>query len=119
MEKSNDMELPNGSTPTFADPTAQSNGLHEETAPVLENGMNLDRFSRMEFAKPQQPPSRLGKSQQKKRAKHEPRPPPPKPTIPEGISVPESEESLIALWDLPDHELERRTNREKKRKAAE
>ena len=61
--------------------------------------------------------SAISKSQQKKLAKFQPRPPPPKPTLPEGISVPEGEENFIELWDLPDGEVERRINRAKRRKA--
>ena len=61
----------------------------------------------------------ISKTQQKKLAALEPRPPPPKPVIPEAISLPEGEENWLALWDLPDGELERRTVREKRRKAAE
>lgn len=62
---------------------------------------------------------KMSKTQQKKLASLQPRPPPPKPVIPEGISLPEGEESWLALWDLTDAELERRFARGKKRKAAE
>ena len=61
----------------------------------------------------------LSKKQQKKRSCLEPRPPPQKPTIPEKISIPDGEENWLALWDLPDDQLERRVLREKKRRAAE
>ena len=61
--------------------------------------------------------SGVSKTQQRKLAKFEPRPPPPQPILPEGISVPDGEENFIELWDLPDGEVERRINREKRRKA--
>ena len=69
-----------------------------------------------------QPPDQLkntiSRSQQKRLTKFEPRPPPPRPILPEGVSVPEGEENWIALWDLPDDQLERRVLRAKKRAAA-
>ena len=87
--------------------------------PVFCNGINPDRLAHIQAVPSQRPPSRLSKTQQKKRAALEPRPPPPKPTIPEGVSVPEGEENWLDLWDIPDDQLERRVLREKKRKAAE
>ncbi|KAF6223787.1 hypothetical protein HO173_013213 [Letharia columbiana] len=88
-------------------------------SPALRNGINPDRLTYIEAVASQRPPSRLSKTQQKKRAALEPRPPPPKPTIPEGVSIPEGEENWLELWDLPDDQLERRVLRKKKRKAAE
>ena len=67
---------------------------------------------------PDQPKNTISKSQQKRLTKFEPRPPPPRPILPKGVSVPEGEENWIALWDLPDNELERRVLRAKKRAAA-
>jgi len=87
--------------------------------PPLQNGINPDRLAHIEGGKPQQPPSRLSKTQQRKRAALEPRPAPPKPVIPENFSIPEGEENWLALWELSDDQLERRVLREKKRKAAE
>ena len=55
----------------------------------------------------------------KKLAKFEPRPPPPRPVIPEHISRFEGEEDWLSLWDLEDIDLERRVIREKRRRAAE
>ena len=49
----------------------------------------------------------------------QPRPPPPKPRIPDGISLPDGEQNWLALWDLSDGEIERRIMRSKKGKAAE
>ena len=61
----------------------------------------------------------LSKTQQKKLAAYEPRPPPPKPVIPEGILLPQGEENWLELWDASDEQIERRVLREKKRKAGE
>ena len=63
-------------------------------------------------------PTGMSKTQQKKLEALKPRPPPPKPVLPEGIFIPEGEENFLELWDLPDTELERRVLREKRRKAA-
>ncbi|KAL8717022.1 MAG: hypothetical protein Q9225_005700 [Loekoesia sp. 1 TL-2023] len=66
-----------------------------------------------------QKPKKLSKAQQRKQAALQPRPPPPKPKIPEGISIPDGEEDWLTLWDLPDDQIERRILRAKRRKAAE
>lgn len=89
-----------------------------DSLPELVNGVNPDRLARMELGNAPKP-SRLSKTQLKKRAALEPRPPPPRPTIPENVTIPEAEENWVALWDLSDDQLERRVLREKKRKAAE
>lgn len=82
-------------------------------------GVNPARMAQMDFGKPaERPPKKMSKSQQKKLAKFEPRPPPPKPVLPEGISIPGGEENWIALWDLPDEDVERRVVRAKRRAAA-
>ena len=83
--------------------------------------LNPDRMAMLiESKMPQKRPNGLSKTQQKKMAQYEPRPPPPKPTIPEGIAIPEDElENWIDLWDLPDGELERRVMRAKKTAAKE
>ena len=89
---------------------------------ILPNGFNPDRLARIEAtitANPPKPSRGLSKTQQKKRAALEPRAPPPKPTIPENIQIPDGEENWLALWNLSDEQLERRVLREKKRKAAE
>lgn len=64
-------------------------------------------------------PREISKKQQKKIALYTPRPPPPKPIIPHGISIPEGEEDWLSLWDLPSDQVERRVLKEKKHKAAE
>lgn len=61
----------------------------------------------------------MSKRQQKRLALYAPRPVPPKPVIPEEIALPAGEENWLALWDLPDEDIERRLLREKRRKAGE
>ena len=90
-----------------------------KTATLLQNGLHPDRIRRVEEAGDQPPTKNISKKQQKKLALYEPRPPPPKPTIPDGISVPEGEENWVKLWDLTEDQVERRVTREKKRKAAD
>src|SRR3989440_3724019 len=72
----------------------------------------------VESKMPQKLPPGLSKTQRKKMEQYVPRPPPPKPTIPEGIEVPKDEpENWLELWDLPDEELERRILSAKRRAA--
>ena len=101
----NDTALP-AATATTNSPTKTSSEI------------NPDRLALIDPANPK-PVRALSKSQQKKRGALEIRPPPPKPTIPENIPIPDGEENWLALWDLPDEQLERRVLREKKRKAVE
>ena len=86
---------------------------------ALPNGMNPGRLAHIEATAPQRPLIDLSKTQQKKRAALEPRPAPPKPTISQGILIPEGEENWLELWDLPNDQLERRVRGARKRKAAE
>ena len=86
---------------------------------ALLNGINPGHPSHVEAMGSPRASSRLSKTQQKKRAALEPRPPPPKPVIPQGVSLPVGEENWLEMWDLPDDQLERRVLRAKKRKAAE
>lgn len=104
-------------TQRIADGEAPASTFNDR--PSFRNGINSDRLAHIESVVSQKPLSRLSKTQQKKRAALEPRPPPTKPTLPEGISIPEGEENWLGLWDLSDDLLERRVLKEKKRKAAE
>lgn len=90
----------------------------DDKSGVVTNGeVKVDQLPQNDLVngKPRKPG--ISKTQQKKLAKFEPRPPPPRPILPEGVSVPEGEENFIELWDLPDGEVERRVNRAKRRKA--
>jgi hypothetical protein len=93
------------------------NGQPNSTA--LVNGMNPQRQQLVQSSAQQPGPRQISKTHQRKLEALAPRPPPPKPTIPEGVSIPsDEEEDWISLWDLPDGELERRVVRAKKRAAA-
>ena len=104
-------------TQKIADGEAPASTITNRTS--FQNGINPDRLAHIESVVSQKPPSRLSKTQQKKRAALEPRPPPTKPILPEGILIPEGEENWLGLWDQSDDQLERRVLKEKKRKAAE
>ncbi|KAI9674667.1 MAG: hypothetical protein M1817_001570 [Caeruleum heppii] len=92
-----------------------------------EAGMNLARLAMMHQGSghgddtpvPVKNHSGLSKNQQRKVEALAPKAPPPKPVIPDGVALPDGEENWVSLWDLPDHELERRVLRGKKRKAAD
>lgn len=118
-EQTKEDGLTNGAPTTHEVGDGQVTASISTNFPALCNGINPDRFAHMEAVVSQLPSNRLSKRQQKKRAALEPRPPPPKPTIPEGVSIPEGEENWLNLWDLPDDQVERRVLREKRRKAAE
>lgn len=98
---------------------AAANGTDLKSENSISNG-NLEEgvnYVQMELDKTKRPQG-MSKSQQKKLEALKPRPPPPKPVIPESYSIPEGEENFLSLWDLSDNELERRVLREKRRKAA-
>lgn len=109
------------STEPNAQASMPQDGLHPARDPLtsLHSGINPARLALTDMGRAEQPLKKMSKTQQKKRAALEPRPPPPKPTIPVGISIPDGEINWLALWDLSDDQLERRVIREKKRKAAE
>ncbi|KAL9619613.1 MAG: hypothetical protein Q9160_005800 [Pyrenula sp. 1 TL-2023] len=83
--------------------------------------VNPERLRQLVDAKIHKPRQQgLSKTQQKKKEQHTPRPPPTKPTIPDGVELPDDEdEPWLDLWDLPDEDLERRVTRAKRRAAQE
>jgi hypothetical protein len=101
----------------------QVNGVHAPSNAVTKHGnVNSDRIEMIESGMQQSLQARtLSKTQQKKQqAELNPRPPPPKPIIPNGIEIPsDEEENWLELWDLDDNELERRVLRAKKQAARE
>ncbi|KAI9704407.1 MAG: hypothetical protein M1836_007270 [Candelina mexicana] len=91
----------------------------EVVAPT-QDGINLERRALMGIDNPSgERVKNISKTQQRKLEKFTPKPPPPKPVIPEGVALPDGEENWLSLWHLTDDELERRVLREKRRKAAE
>ena len=81
--------------------------------------VNPDRLAQMDITRVSQVSKGMSKTQQKRLVALETQPPPPKPIIPENVSIPDGEEDWLALWDLSDDQLERRILREKRCKAAE
>lgn len=101
---------------------AKTNGVHPVSIFPLQHGnVNNDRMRMIQSQNEQSSQTRtLSKNQQKKQAETAPRPPLPKPFIPDGIDIPsDEEENWLELWDLDNGELERRVLRAKKRAAAE
>ncbi|KAL9105894.1 MAG: hypothetical protein Q9227_009005 [Pyrenula ochraceoflavens] len=87
---------------------------------IAETGVHYvpqDQLKKLVQAKLQKPrKGPVSKAQQRKQALNEPRPPPPKPTVPEGIELPDDEEeNWLGMWDLPDDDLDRRVVRAKRR----
>ncbi|KAE8442451.1 hypothetical protein EG329_003352 [Mollisiaceae sp. DMI_Dod_QoI] len=56
---------------------------------------------------------RISKNQLKRQEMLKPKPVPPKPIIPDGITLPEDEENLVQLWDITDQEIEARLKKQK------
>jgi hypothetical protein len=104
------------------DPATQAPPSPKPEEPEVTHGMNKDRLkllTEQNFkANTRERNGVVSKTQQRKAALFEPRPPLPKPFIPEGIDPPsDEEENWLELWDLGDDELERRVLRAKKRAA--
>ena len=111
-EKDIDHYLQNATDGTNAR-NPQTTSTHGED--IVPSAVNPERVAQLGASLPGR---KMSKTQQRKLAALEPRPPPPKPMIPVGIAIPDGEENWLSLWDLSDGELERRVLREKKRKAA-
>jgi hypothetical protein len=103
------------------DPATQPPPKKQEE-PETPPGMNVDRLKLLTEQKFKATTREwngvVSKTQQRKAAQFEAKPPPPKPVIPEGIDPPsDEEENWLELWDLGDDEIERRVLRGKKRAA--
>ena len=105
-------------TVTIKDEATKAAAISERPN-LLQEGGPTESLVRHPLAPGKTVPREISKKQQKKIALYTPRPPPPKPIIPDGISIPEGEEDWLSLWDLPSDQVERRVLREKKHKAAE
>ena len=103
---------------TTTDQAIASSG-QPEIPTVTTEGVHPERASKVQETIQKPPRRQISKRQQKKLELYAPRPPPPKPVIPDGINIPEGEQNWLDLWDLPDEEVERRVKREKRRKADE
>lgn len=89
-----------------------------ESQPLIPHGMNPARFAILARSYGTSAQSN-SKTQPRKLEPLIPASAPPKPVMPDGVSIPEGEENWLALWDLSDHGIGKRILREKKRKAAE
>lgn len=87
--------------------------------PNNHDDIQLEETAQISDVQSQRKPKKLSKAQQRRQAALQTYSPPPKPTLPEGLSIPDGEEDWLTLWDLPDDEIERRVLRAKKRKAAD
>ena len=90
-----------------------------EPVPSAEfSNVSQERMSLISSGQPIETARNLSKSQQKRLSALQPRPAPRQPVIPDGISIPETEENWIAMWNLNDDELEKRVLRAKRKAAA-
>merc|ERR1711939_1091217 len=90
----------------------------EEAQRAIDQGLPAPtRYPAKEALKNMQRPMRISKKQLQRQEQLEPQPVPPKPVIPEGISSPEGEEDLLALWDITDEQITKRLANQKRKKA--
>lgn len=87
-------------------------GASEDLDPSM-SGINPERLAQI------QPAKHISNSQKRKQEMYAPKTVPPKPIIPHGITLPEGEEDMIALWDITDEEIIKRLNEVKKQKGQE
>merc|ERR1712093_8777 len=90
----------------------------EEAQRAIDQGLPAPtRYPAKEALKNMQRPMRISKKQLQRQEQLEPQPVPPKPVIPDGISLPEGEEDLLALWDITDEQITKRLANQKREKA--
>ena len=80
----------------------------------LEDAVNPERQALIQTGPK---PPRISKKQQKRQALYAPKPVPPKPILPEGISIPEGEEDFISQFDITDEGILKRLSEQKKKKS--
>ncbi|CZT02604.1 hypothetical protein WAI453_002120 [Rhynchosporium graminicola] len=90
----------------------------EEAQRAIDQGLDVPtEFPAKEALKKMNRPKKISKKQLQRQEQLKPQPVPPKPVIPEGISLPEEEENLLALWDITDAQITKRLADQKKNKA--
>ncbi|KAG4428884.1 hypothetical protein IFR05_015633 [Cadophora sp. M221] len=90
----------------------------EEAQRAVDQGMPAPiEFPAKEALKRMKRPTRISKKQLQRQEQLKPQPVPPRPVIPKGISLPEGEEDLLALWDITDAQITKRLADKKKEKA--
>jgi hypothetical protein len=99
---------------------AQEEAERAANEPGIQAGFNPERASQIQGLVQEKPKkAKISNKQLKRQAALQPRPPPPRPVLPERISLPEGEENFIALWDITDEEIHKRMSNEKRIKSAE
>ncbi|KAJ5035418.1 uncharacterized protein L3040_007887 [Drepanopeziza brunnea f. sp. 'multigermtubi'] len=90
----------------------------EEAQKAAEEGRPVPtRFPAKEALKEMKRPKRISKKKlQRQEMLKRLQETPPKPIIPAGISLPEGEENMLALWDIPDTDIMKRLREQKKQK---
>lgn len=89
----------------------------EEAQRAIDQGNTAPiEFPAKEALKRMKKPKKISKKQLKLQEQLEPQPIPPKPVIPNGTSLPEGGEDLLALWDITDEEIGKRLGEKKKEK---
>ncbi|TAQ84664.1 hypothetical protein B7494_g7007 [Chlorociboria aeruginascens] len=88
-------------------------GATAAAAPPLET-VNPDRHALISGIGP--PGRKLSNKQKKRLAMYGPKPIPPKPILPEGVTIPEGEENFIAMFDIDDVGVQKRLNEQKRQK---
>ena len=92
-----------------ADKSDDTDTKVEDIKPKMINGVNADRAAAngLDVRPVKQEPKRHGMLDA------------PKPTIPNGVQLPEGEEDWLSLWDLTDSQIEARLLRAKRKAAAQ
>lgn len=80
-------------------------GINPERMPLIKGGVPL--------ANPTAPAKKLSNKQKQRLAASLPKPVPPRPILPDGISIPDGEENLIALFDITDEDIQKRLSKAK------
>ncbi|KAI9046564.1 hypothetical protein LZ554_009309 [Drepanopeziza brunnea f. sp. 'monogermtubi'] len=90
----------------------------EEARKAAEEGRPVPtRFPAKEALKGMKRPKRISKKKlQRQEMLKRLQETPPKPIIPAGISLPEGEENMLALWDISDTDIMKRLHEQKKQK---
>ena len=122
MERKREREEQKATKPTNAADEPAGSATQNVIAPEIDQSytQNNIHHERQQMMEDKKPGHTLSKTQQRKQALLAPRPPPPKPRIPEGIDIPsDEEENWLELWDIDDNECERRVVRKKNKAARE
>ncbi|KAL2068674.1 hypothetical protein VTL71DRAFT_15012 [Oculimacula yallundae] len=90
----------------------------EEAQRAIDQGLPAPtEYPAKEALKRMTKPKKISKKQLQRQEQLKPQAVPPKPIIPDGISLPEEEEDLLALWDITDAQITKRLAEKKKNKA--